>query len=172
MSSTKRTMTRKQLLAAEVFGYSFANYQDHLGIGNERFERLMPAAAMVLEQATRDSWPLPRVAAELDTDEENAQDLLDAYRRAIVVIDAPNAAEAFRNAVRFTIRNGTAEGLSTEEAIEKLVTQICYRTADLAYLLDREGKRLSRYSRHLRREPDVEYYEGYFDEEADADTGR
>ena len=51
------------------------------------------------------------------------------------------------------------------EEIEKLVRQICYRAADLAYLVKVEGSSLSRYSRHLRREPDVEYYEGYFDEE-------
>ena len=67
--------------------------------------------------------------------------------------------------MRFSIRDVVAEGLSTDGAIEKIVTQICYRTADLAYLLDREGKPLSRYSRHLRREPEVEYYEGYFDED-------
>jgi len=46
-----------------------------------------------------------------------------------------------------------------------LVTQICYRAADLAYLLKMRGEALSRYSRHLRKEPGVEYYEGYFDEE-------
>ena len=85
-------MTREQLLAAEIFGYSFANYQDHLGIGNVRYERLMPASAMVLERASRDSWPLSTVAAELDTDEENARELLDAYQRATAVIDAANAA--------------------------------------------------------------------------------
>lgn len=168
MASTKSTMTREQLLAAEIFGYSFANYQDHLGIGNVRYERLMPTSATVLQRATRDSWPLSRVAAELDTDEENARDLLDAYRRATAVIDAENPAEGFRNALRFTIRDALVEGLSTDEAIDKLVTQICFRTADLAYVLDRDGKALSRYSRHLRREPDVEYYEGYFDEEGDA----
>ena len=43
--------------------------------------------------------------------------------------------------------------------------QICYRAADLAYLLKLEGSSLSRYSRHLRRDPDVEYFDGYFDEE-------
>jgi hypothetical protein len=58
-----------------------------------------------------------------------------------------------------------SEGLSSEAEIEKLVTQICYRAADLAYLLDMRGERLSRYSRHLRKEPGVEYYEGYFDED-------
>ena len=51
-------------------------------------------------------------------------------------------------------------GLSTNAAIEKLVIQICYRAADLAYLLSQRGERLSRYSRYLRREPD----EGYLDE--------
>ena len=55
-------------------------------------------------------------------------------------------------------------GGSAEE-VEKLVRQICYRTSDLAYLLKAEGSSLSRYSRHLRREPGVEYYDGYFDEE-------
>lgn len=35
--------------------------------------------------------------------------------------------------------------------------------ADLAFLLEQAGKTLSQYSRHLRREPGVEYYEGYFD---------
>jgi hypothetical protein len=48
--------------------------------------------------------------------------------------------------------------------VEDLVVQICYRAADLAVLLDMEGKPLSRYSRHLRREPDVEYDDGDFDE--------
>jgi Mn-dependent DtxR family transcriptional regulator len=41
-------MNRTQLLAAEVFNYSYANYQDHLGI-NERFDRLMPETVTTLE---------------------------------------------------------------------------------------------------------------------------
>ena len=56
-------------------------------------------------------------------------------------------------------------GLEDPGDIEKLVMQICYRAADLAYLLKFEGSSLSRYSRHLRRDPGVEYYDGYFDEE-------
>jgi len=35
-------MNKKFLLAAELFNYSYANYQNHLGIGNLRFEKLMP----------------------------------------------------------------------------------------------------------------------------------
>jgi hypothetical protein len=165
MAQAKTTMTRTQLLAAEIFGYSFANYQDHLGIGHARYEKLMPESAIVLERAVRETWPAAKAAAELETSEENAQNLLDAYQRAIAIIDAENPAESFRNAVRFVVRDAFAEGLSSEAAIEKLVLQICYRAADLAYLLDLRGESLSRYSRHLRRDPSVEYYEGYFDED-------
>ena len=42
-------MNRAQLLAAEIFDYSFANSADHLGIGNVRYERLMPKDAETLE---------------------------------------------------------------------------------------------------------------------------
>jgi len=164
MAQGKPTMTREHLLAAEIYGYSFANYQNHLGIGNVRYEQYMPECAAVLERATRESWPLAKVAEELETDEPNARDLLDAYERATAVIDPQNPAEGFRNAVRFAVHDAVAEGLAADAAIEKLVTQICYRTADLAYVLEQRGESLSRYSRHLRREQGVEYYEGYFDE--------
>ena len=45
--STK--VNRAQLFAAEIFGYSFANYANHLSIGNVRYERLMPKDAETLE---------------------------------------------------------------------------------------------------------------------------
>jgi hypothetical protein len=157
-------VNRTQLLAAEIFGYSFANYADHLGIGNVRFERLMPADAKTPETAEREGWPAAKIAAALEVDVERAEELLEAFQRAREIVDAENPAEAFRNGVRFSIWHAVEEGLRDPEAIEKLVTQICYRAADLAFLLEREGQTLSRYSRHLRREPGVEYYEGYFDE--------
>lgn len=69
MSPARMTLTRAQLIAAEVFGYSFHHYEDHLGIGNLRYEQLMPESAMVLEQAVRESWPLAKVAAELKASE-------------------------------------------------------------------------------------------------------
>ena len=157
-------MNRAQLLAAEIFGYSFANYEDHLGIGNVRYEQLMPESAATLEVAEREGWPVTMIAEELDVDMDQAKQLLDAYGRAREVVDAENPAEAFRHGVRFSIWDALDEGLHGPEAIEKLVTQICYRAADLAFLLEQEGKSLSQYSRHLRREPDVEYDDDFFDE--------
>jgi hypothetical protein len=157
-------MTRAQLSAAEIFKYSFANYQDHLGIGNERFEHDMPRTAELLERAVAESWPLARLARELEIDESEATEYLDAYHEAVAVVDAENPAEAFRTAVLFAVRDAGNEGLRSSEDIERLVKQICYRGSDLSYLLDLEGQPLSRYSRHLRRDPEVEYYDGYFKE--------
>lgn len=165
MAKPKTTMNRWHLIAAEIFGYSFANYEDHLGIGHVRYERLMPQRVKVLETAVQEKWPLARTASELDISEADAQDLLSGYERAVAVIDAENPAESFRNAVRHVVRDAMEQGLSSDAEIEGLVRQICYRAADLGYLLDSCGESLTRYSRHLRKEQDVEYYDGYFDED-------
>src|SRR2546427_4277746 len=124
----------------------------------------MPEDVEPLEPAGGEGGPAATIAAALEVDVERAEELLEAFQRAREVVDAENPAEAFRNGVRFSIWHAVEEGLHDPESIEKLVTQICYRAADLAFLLERAGKTLSQYSRHLRREPGVEYYEGYFDE--------
>ena len=156
-------MKRIHLLAAEIFGYSYANYENHLGI-NDRFDKLMPEEAKVLETALKESWPVEKVAKQLDASPETAKDFLNATREAIDIVDADTPAESFRRAVRLSIQYALEDGLNGAEAIENLVTQICYRTAGLGLLLDQKGHRLSQYSRHLRAESDCEYYEGYFDE--------
>ena len=91
-----------------------------------------------------------------------------AFGRARQIVDAENPAELFRNAVRFSIQDAAEEGLHDSESIEALVTQICYRAADLAFLLEMRKESLFRYSRHLRKESGVEYYEGYFDKPDEA----
>ena len=153
-------MERIHFLAAEIFRYSYANYDDHLGI-NERFDTLMPCDAEILETALNEEWPIDKVAQELDVLDENARELLLAVKDALEVVDAENPAESFRNAVRQSI---VKEGLTGTEAIESLVTQICYRAADLGLVLDKTGHSLSQYSRHLRKDSETEYYEGYFEE--------
>jgi hypothetical protein len=157
-------VNREQLLAAEIFGYSFANYQDHLGIGNVRYERLMPETARTLEKAAKENWSASTVAKELRLDIDVAEKLIAAFDRARQIVDAENPAELFRNAVRYAIQDAAEEGLHDSESIEALVTRICYRAADLAFVLQIRKEPLSRYSRHLRKESGVGYYEGYFDE--------
>ena len=156
-------MERIHLLAAEIFRYSYANYDGHLGI-NERFDKLMPRDAEMLETALKEEWPIDKVAQELDISAEIARKFLIAVKEALEVVDAENPVESFRNAVRQIIKSALEDGLDSPEAIETLVIQICYRAADLGLLLDKKGHHLSQYSRHLRKEPDTEYYEGYFEE--------
>jgi hypothetical protein len=146
-------MNRIQLLAAETFHYSYDNYHDHLGV-NVRFDRLMPDAVRTLEKAADEKWPLNRVAGELDIDPETAKNLLESFERARLIVDAKSPAESFRIGVRFSIKDAVAAGLSDDKAIETLVTQICYRAADLSYLLKQQNRQLSEYSEDLREEPD------------------
>jgi hypothetical protein len=147
-------MNRKQLLAAETFHYSYANYANHLGIGNIRFDKLMPDDVVTLERAEREGWDDARLAQALEVPEDRVDFWRESYRRAKDIVDAPTPAESFRRGVRYSIQSAIEEGLTDEERIENLVTQICYRAADLAYLLDLEGEMLSDYSRELRKEPD------------------
>lgn len=156
-------MERIHFLAAEIFSYSYANYDDHLGI-NERFDTLMPHDAEILETALKEEWPIEKVAQELDASTETTRKLLFSVKGALEVVDAENPAESFRNAVRQSIEVALKDGLDTTAAIESLVTQICYRAANLGLVLDKKGHHLSQYSRHLRKDPETEYYEGYFEE--------
>jgi hypothetical protein len=124
----------------------------------------MPAAARTLEQAATEGWPASQVAKVLKVELDEVPELAAAFDRARQIVDAEIPAELFRNAVRFSIPDAINQGFNDAESIESLVTQICYRAADLAFVLKARGETLSRYSRHLRKESDAEYYEGYFDE--------
>jgi hypothetical protein len=146
-------MNRYHLLAAEMFGYSYANYEDHLGIGNVRYEKRMPGEARTLERAESENWSIEKVAKTLKVEIDEAKSTVRAFRLAKVVVDAGNAAESFRWGVRHSIEMAIEHGLRDEPSIERLVIQICYRAADLGFLLDREKKVLSHYSQDLRREP-------------------
>jgi hypothetical protein len=157
-------MNRKQLLAAETFAYSYANYEGHLGIGNIRFDELMPNDIDTLEQAEQEDWDDARLAEALEVEEEDVDFWRVSYQRAKEVVDAPNPAEAFRRGVRYSILDALEEGLSTEDDIEALVTQICYRAADLAFLLDLEEKPLSDYTEILRETPEMSVDEDEEDE--------
>ena len=143
-------MNREQLLAAETFHYSYANYDNHLGIGNIRFDKLMPDDVDTLERAEREDWDDARLAHALEVEQEHVVHWRRSYQRAKSIVDASTPAESFRHGVRFSIEDAIEDGLADEKQIEDLVTQICYRAADLAYLLDMGGERLSDYSRGLR----------------------
>ncbi len=151
------SLTRAQKIAADLFGYSYAHYADHLGDlpgeGNVRFERLMPKDVRVLERAERENWKPARLAKTLEIAEDKVDQYREMYRQAKDIVDAPTPAESFRRGVRHSIENAMRDGLRSARDVEKLVTQICYRAADLGYVLDGEGKQLSDYSEEFREEP-------------------
>ena len=49
-----KPLDRWELLAAEVFSYSYDHYAGHHG--NLRFDRYMPDDVRVLDRATRKKW--------------------------------------------------------------------------------------------------------------------
>ena len=65
-------MDRRQLLAAEIHGYSYDNYHDHLGV-NPRFDRYMPEAVDTLESAADEAWPIEKVASALGVEINEAK---------------------------------------------------------------------------------------------------
>jgi len=147
-----RQLTRKEMLAAEVHGYSYANYLNHLGIGNIRFEQLMPDDVDTLEKAEKEDWDSSRIAQAIDIEEGKVELWQRLYREAKEIVDAPTSADSFRRGVRVSIRYAVEKGLADEASIERLVTQICYRAADFGYLLDLDKQQLSHYSKYLRVE--------------------
>jgi len=146
-------LDRRKLLAAETFAYSYANYEQHLG--NPRFDELMPRDVDTLEQAEREGWDDARLAGALEIAVEKTPAFRRFYRRAVEIVDAPTPAESFRRGVRFSIQDAVEEGLEDQEAIESLVSQVCYRAADLGYLLWVSGEPLWVYSEQLRRIGDL-----------------
>jgi len=169
-------LDRYHLLAAEIFGYSFDNYRNHLGIDNIRYEQIMPDDARLLERAVTENWSAARVAKAMceatptlpglpALTEKQCQNLLDACRNALHVLDAGTPAESFRNAVRLCIQRALEKGLSDPESVEALVTQICFRASDLSVLLEQNGESLSQYSDDLRREPPLEHIDMHVDDQ-------
>lgn len=146
-------MKRKFLLAAEMYSYSYANYDDHLGV-NIRFDKLMPRTVDLMEKAEREDWSDAEMADALEIPEKEVGVYKENYIQAKHIVDAPNAAISFRRSVRYSIQHAVKEGLKTKENMEKLVMQICYKAADMAYLLDLEGRGLSTYSEELRKDID------------------
>jgi hypothetical protein len=142
-------MNKQQLLAAETFSYSYANYADHLGI-NARFDKYMPDDLKIIEQVASRGGSADDLAAKLEVDQDIAKGLISSYLVAKRIVYAENAVESFRLGVRQSIIYALEQGLNSSKDIDDLVGQICYRASDLAYLLDIEQKELSDYSEVLR----------------------
>ena len=147
-----RWLERSHMLAAEIFGYSYVHYWDHLLTGHTRFTDLMPDDVDTLARAEEEGWTLARLARALDLPEDVVASYQRGYREAVEIVDAPTPAVAFRRGVDYSIQHAVEGGLDEEGAVERLVTQIGYRAADLSFRLDMEDGQLSDYEEELKGE--------------------
>jgi hypothetical protein len=83
-------------------------------------------------------WDAARTAEALEMPEERVERWQQHYRDVREIVDAPTAAEGFRRGVRLSSRRAVGEGLGDKASMERLVTQICYRAADLGFRLEAE----------------------------------
>ncbi len=147
-------MKRIHYLAAEFFNYSYDNYENHLGIGNVRFEELMPKEAALYEQAEKEGWSDEQIAAHTGDKIERIPELREKFREAKAIVDAEDPAESFLLSVRAAVEFAVKEGLDDQKSIDNLIGQICYRAADLSYILKDNNESLWKYSKKLRSKAD------------------
>ena len=147
-------MKRIHFLAAELFNYSYDNYEDHLGIGNARFDKLMPDDVVVFEQAEIEGWSDEKVATKTDHKIEDIPEWRDRFKEALAIVDAESPAESFLLGVKASVDYAVTKGLDDEQSIENLVGQICYRAADLSCLLKQKNEPVWNYSKELRSRAD------------------
>jgi hypothetical protein len=157
MEKNINKMSYHQLLSAELFNYSYDHYADHLEVGNTRFTEIMPKFCSTLGKAISEGWTHEKIAQKLEIDIAEVQEWIESYVEAEEIVSAINPSESFRISLQKVLVNATNEGLDSKERIEDLVIQICYRVADLGYLLKLENSELAEYTDWLRREKDVDY---------------
>jgi|TARA_B110000037_G_scaffold158186_1_gene178440 hypothetical protein len=145
-------MKRIHYLAAEIFFYSYDNYDGHLGI-NDRFDQLMPDDAHLLDTALNGDFDPKKLAVKLKMTEDELIEYLQRAKNARKIVDADSPAGGFREGVKQSIQQALEKGIADGEAIDALALQICYRAADLGFRLKQKGERLEQYSEDLRREP-------------------
>lgn len=145
-------MERIQLLAAELYSYSFQNYKNHLGIGNVRFDEWMPRDARATERAFKEGWKAGQLAREIDTEPEHAQILLDRFEDAVEIVDAEKTSGALRNALRQSFEDILADCSVPPEKMEELIEQACYRVSDFLFLLEAREESIQKASDQLREE--------------------
>jgi hypothetical protein len=126
MARVRLGIPETQVVALVRQLYSYANYDDHLGIGNVRFDKLMPDDVDTLEQAEREGWDDARLARALDVPEDKVEFWRESYRRAKDVVDAPTPAESFRRGVRYSILDTLEEGLA--DVVSSVCLVGCRRT--------------------------------------------
>jgi len=141
-------LSRDKFLAAEVYNYSLENYAAHRG--NFRFDWLMPRSIEILEALEEARIDRSQAQKMLKVSSEELKELESHFSQALLVVDAKNEAESFKEGLRQSLERALEEGLDSPEAKEKFLAQACYRAADLLYLLESKDRELTCCSEDLR----------------------
>ena len=130
-----------------IIGNNYDNFSNRLNLlyGSSGYSKSL--------KSSRENWNLTRVADEMDVDTDDAASMLASTRAAIKVVDAENPAAAFRESMTQLLTKAAEDGLTTDDAIKNVVTQICYRVSDLGYLLAADNSDLKTFCQEFRREP-------------------
>ncbi len=142
-----KRLTRKQMLAAQTFDYSYAQYEREFVGSDEPWLNDVD----ILEKAEQEGWDAARIAQAIDICEEDVWHYQRNYREGKDIVDAPTPAEWFRRSMRYVIQAAVEYDLTNAKEVENLVDYICRRTADLSFCLGE--KHLSDYSKELCKEP-------------------
>jgi len=143
-------MNRHQLIAAEMYGYSYDHYQDKIDIRHKRFTKYMPQDIRTLEKGLEEGVSDAELAKRLEMDVKDIPNYKAAFERSVLVVDTKNAGEAFKVSLRQTLVNYIERGKFDKENIDAIIEQILYNTTDFAFLLRREDKTISDYSLNFR----------------------
>jgi DNA-directed RNA polymerase specialized sigma subunit len=143
-------MNRIQYLSAEIYGYSYDNYQEKVEMRHVRFTKYMPQTIKILEKAELKPISDADLAKKLEIEIDKIEEWKEVYKSAKMVVDAGNAGDSFKIGIKETVKNFVEEEKMNEEKINELVEQILYRTADFGFLLKRENKEISDYSEMFR----------------------
>ncbi|MGK7396769.1 MAG: hypothetical protein ACNS62_19490 [Candidatus Cyclobacteriaceae bacterium M3_2C_046] len=130
-------MDKYKLLAAEMNGFRYADYYNHLG--NLHFDTILPNEVKRLEKAAQENWSDDQISRELKLDREVARKKLRKYKLAKKLIESPGLAEFLRRSLRETLK--TCASISEEEQ-EQMVENICQRMTDLGFMLERRNQQL------------------------------
>ncbi|MCH4887408.1 hypothetical protein EZV73_07490 [Acidaminobacter sp. JC074] len=143
-------MNRYRYIAAEMYGYSYDEYQRKLSSGNTRFTKYMPETVEAIERALEENWDHKKIAKVLEVDLDNVPEWIESFLHAKEIVDSKHAGESFRNGVKRSILHAIDVGLDSDDKVDNLVEQICYRLADFSYLIKREQKKPEDYSDYFR----------------------
>ena len=143
-------LTRFHQLAAEVFGYSFDSYAEKVDFGRVRFTSTLPKIVRKMENLRDAGRSVEEIAQAIDRDLETTRQLLDRLDDALAVVDADTPAVAFREGVRRAIEQREPADGDESGGTDELLGLISRRAADLGWLLDESGHRLSDFNATFR----------------------